>query len=152
MSATPPAPAPASRPRPAAAWLAFSARMTAQVAPVAGRADLTVTVAPGAGRGAPACFLPASAEIEVNGDHLRRRPRHGRPGQPRRPRALPRPVGRDRPRVRARRALPLARPQGHERRLVRPPRPRWRSPGSRPARSPAAPATGPGCARAPARS
>jgi hypothetical protein len=37
MSATPPAPAPAKRPRPAAAWLAFSARMTAEVAPVAGR-------------------------------------------------------------------------------------------------------------------
>jgi hypothetical protein len=40
-----------------------------------GRADARgliawVTVAPGAGRGAPACFLPASAEIEVNGDHL----------------------------------------------------------------------------------
>ena len=29
MSATPPAPAPAARPRPAAAWLAFSAKMTA---------------------------------------------------------------------------------------------------------------------------
>ena len=70
MSATPPAPAPEKRPRPAAAWLAFSARMTAQVAPVAGRDDLTVTVAPGAGPGAPACFVPASAEIEVNGDHL----------------------------------------------------------------------------------
>jgi len=41
--------------------------MTAQVASVAGRADLTVTVAPGAGRGAPACFVPDSAEIEVNG-------------------------------------------------------------------------------------
>jgi hypothetical protein len=70
MSATPPAPAPASLPRPSAAWLAFSAQMTAQVAPVADRADLTVTVAPGAGRGAPACFVPASAEIEVNADHL----------------------------------------------------------------------------------
>ena len=70
MSATPPAPAPASRPRPSAAWLAFSATMTAQVAPVAGRDNLTVTVAPGAGRGAPACFIPASAEIEVNADHL----------------------------------------------------------------------------------
>ena len=70
MSATPPAPAPAARPRPAAAWLAFSAKMTAQVPAIAGRPDLTVTVAPGAGRGAPACFIPASAEIEVNGDHL----------------------------------------------------------------------------------
>ena len=55
MSATPPAPAPENRPRPAAAWLAFSAQMTAQVAPVAGRDDLTVTVAPGAGRGARRC-------------------------------------------------------------------------------------------------
>jgi hypothetical protein len=44
--------------------------MTAQVPAIAGRGDLTVTVAPGAGRGAPACFLPATAEIEVNGDHL----------------------------------------------------------------------------------
>jgi hypothetical protein len=44
--------------------------MTAQVAPVADRADLTVTVAPGAGRGAPACFVPASAEIEVDAGHL----------------------------------------------------------------------------------
>jgi hypothetical protein len=70
MSAPPPAPAPASRPRPSAAWLAFSAKMTAQVAPVADRADLTVTVAPGAGREAPACLIPGSAEIEVDADHL----------------------------------------------------------------------------------
>jgi len=82
MSATPPAPAPASRPRPSAAWLAFSAKMTAQVALVAGRADLTVTVAPGAGRGAPACFVPASAEIEVNADHLPVDPATADPGNP----------------------------------------------------------------------
>jgi len=82
MSATPPAPAPANRPRPAAAWLAFSAKMTAQVAPVAGRADLTVTVAPGAGRCAPACFLPASAEIEVNADHLGVDPATADPANP----------------------------------------------------------------------
>src|SRR5260370_31128023 len=82
MSATPPAPAPEKRPRPAAAWLAFSAQMTAQVAPVAGRADLTVTVAPGAGRGAPACFVPASAEIEVNGDHLGVDPATADPANP----------------------------------------------------------------------
>jgi len=82
MSATPPAPAPAARPRPAAAWLAFSAKMTAEVAPVAGRADLTVTVAPGAGRGAAACFLPATAEIEVNGDHLGVDPATARPASP----------------------------------------------------------------------
>jgi hypothetical protein len=82
MSATPPAPAPAARPRPAAAWLAFSARMTAEVAPVAGRADLTVTVAPGAGRGAAACFIPASAEIEVNGACLPVDPATARPASP----------------------------------------------------------------------
>ena len=82
MSATPPALAPASRPRPSAAWLAFSATMTAQVAPVAGRDDLTVTVAPGAGRGAPACFIPASAEIEVNADHLPVDPATADPANP----------------------------------------------------------------------
>ena len=82
MSATPPAPAPEKRPRPSAAWLAFSAKMTAQVAPVAGRADLTVTVAPGAGRGAPACFLPASAEIEVNAGHLPVDPATADPASP----------------------------------------------------------------------
>jgi VWA domain containing CoxE-like protein len=80
MSATPPAPA--NRPRPSAAWLAFSAKMTAQIAPVAGRADLTVTVAPGAGRGAPACFLPASAEIEVNAGHLGVDPATADPASP----------------------------------------------------------------------
>ena len=82
MSATPPAPAPPARPRPAAAWLAFSAAMTAQVPAIAGRGDLTVTVAPGAGRGAPACFLPASAEIEVNGDHLGVDPATADPASP----------------------------------------------------------------------
>jgi hypothetical protein len=84
MSATPPAPAPApeNSPRPAAAWLAFSAAMTAQVGPVAGRPDLTVTVAPGAGRGAAACFLPASAEIEVNGACLPVDPATADPASP----------------------------------------------------------------------
>jgi len=80
MSATPPAPAPEKRPRPSAAWLAFSATMTAQVAPVAGRDDLTV--APGAGRGAPACFIPASAEIEVNAACLPVDPATADPGNP----------------------------------------------------------------------
>jgi hypothetical protein len=82
MSATPPAPAPAARPRPPAAWLAFSAKMTAQVPAIAERADLTVTVAPGAGRGAPACFFPATAEIEVNGDHLPVDPATANPASP----------------------------------------------------------------------
>jgi len=56
--------------------------MTAEVAPVAGRADLTVTVAPGAGRGAAACFLPASAEIEVNGACLPVNPATANPASP----------------------------------------------------------------------
>ena len=73
MSATPPAPE--NLPRPAA-WLAFSAQMTAQVAPVADRDDLTVTVAPGAGRGAPGLLHPGNR----------------RPGQPGRPRALHRAI------------------------------------------------------------
>jgi hypothetical protein len=51
-------------------WLAFSAALTAQVPPVAGRDDLTVTCTPGVGHGAPACFLPAYAHIEVDGTHL----------------------------------------------------------------------------------
>jgi nitric oxide reductase NorQ protein len=68
MSATPPAPAPEKRLRPDAAWLAFSAKMTGQVPAIADRADLTVTVAPGAGRGAPACFVPASAASLLRAD------------------------------------------------------------------------------------
>jgi hypothetical protein len=56
--------------------------MTAQVPAIAGRADLTVIVAPGAGRGAPACFLPATAEIEVNGDHLPVDPATANPASP----------------------------------------------------------------------
>ncbi|WP_246632653.1 hypothetical protein [Pseudonocardia nigra] len=52
------------------AWLALSAAMTDEVPVIADRDDLLVTIAPGAGRGAPACFLPALARIEVNGYHL----------------------------------------------------------------------------------
>jgi hypothetical protein len=80
MSATPPAPAPENRPRPAAAWLAFSAQMTAQVAPVAGRADLTVTVAPRRGAGCPGLLRPGQRR-----DRGQRRPPARRPGH-RRPR------------------------------------------------------------------
>src|ERR1035441_3551728 len=65
-----------------AAWLAFSAAMTAQVPAIAGRADLTVTVAPGVGRGAPACFIPATAEIEGNGDPLGVAPATANPASP----------------------------------------------------------------------
>ena len=62
--ATPPAP-PAAPP-----WLVLSAALTAHVAPIAGRDDLIVTCAPGAGRGAPGCFLPDLASIEIDGSHL----------------------------------------------------------------------------------
>lgn len=54
----------------AAGWLRLSAAMTAHVPDIADREDLVVTIAPGAGHGAPACFLPPHAAIEVNGVHL----------------------------------------------------------------------------------
>ena len=63
--------APASAVFPAVpGWLGLSAAMTAEVPVIADRDDLLVTIAPGAGRGAPACFLPAHAHIEVDGTHL----------------------------------------------------------------------------------
>jgi hypothetical protein len=51
-------------------WLALSAAMTEQAPPIADRKDLVVTIVPGAGHGAPACFLPAQAQIEIDGTHL----------------------------------------------------------------------------------
>jgi hypothetical protein len=51
-------------------WLALSVAMTDEVPVIADRDDLLVSIAPGAGRGAPACFLPALATIEVDGYHL----------------------------------------------------------------------------------
>src|SRR5690242_4304687 len=51
-------------------WWSLSAAMTAQVGMIADREDLVVSIAPGAGRGAPACFLPGSATIEIDGTHL----------------------------------------------------------------------------------
>lgn len=84
MSAAQPAPAApaARRPRPAATWLAFSAAVTAQLPPIADRGDLTVTAAPGAGRGAAACFIHGTAEIEVNGDYLGIDPATADPASP----------------------------------------------------------------------
>lgn len=81
MSATQPAPA-ARRPRPAATWLAFSAAVTAQLPPIAGRGDLTATAAPGAGRGAAACFIHGTAEIEVDGNYLGIDPATADPASP----------------------------------------------------------------------
>src|SRR5262249_55739298 len=62
--------APASSPPSDAGWLQLSAAMTAQLPPIAGRADLIVVCEPGAGRGAPACLLREQATVEVNGDYL----------------------------------------------------------------------------------
>jgi hypothetical protein len=51
-------------------WATLSAAFGNEVPVIADRDDLTVTVAPGAGHGAPACFFPALAAIEVDGIHL----------------------------------------------------------------------------------
>jgi hypothetical protein len=51
-------------------WLTLSAALTDEVPVIADREDLLVTVVPGAGHGAPACFLPAHATIELDGTHL----------------------------------------------------------------------------------
>jgi hypothetical protein len=51
-------------------WLTLSAAFADEVPVIADRDDLVVTVAPGAGAGAPACFYPHRALIEVDGDYL----------------------------------------------------------------------------------
>lgn len=72
---------PAALAGPDPTWGAWSAAWTRHAATLTGRQDLTVTVAPGAGGGAPACFYPALAAIEVDASHI------GTPGvaDPRRP-------------------------------------------------------------------
>ncbi|MEV7042860.1 hypothetical protein [Amycolatopsis sp. NPDC051061] len=54
----------------ATGWLTLSAAFGDEVPAIADRDDLVVTVAPGAGHGAPACFFPDLATIEVDGTHL----------------------------------------------------------------------------------
>ncbi|TMC11662.1 MAG: hypothetical protein E6J41_05380 [Chloroflexi bacterium] len=49
---------------------------------IAERQDLLVTCSPGAGRGAPACFVPAHASVEVDGNHLGVEPSTCDPAQP----------------------------------------------------------------------
>lgn len=51
-------------------WLTLSAAFGDEVPAIADRDDLVVTVAPGAGHGAPACFFPDLATIEVDGTYL----------------------------------------------------------------------------------
>lgn len=69
MAATPhihhhPAAPTAADPR----WRRWSTAWTKQITVLTGRTDLTVTVAPGAGRGAPACYIPTLAAVEVDAD------------------------------------------------------------------------------------
>jgi len=75
--------APAALPAPPkGAWLKLSAALAGQVPDIAGRPDLIVTCAPGAGHGAPACFFPALALIEVDGTHLGVDPATADPASP----------------------------------------------------------------------
>jgi VWA domain containing CoxE-like protein len=77
------APAPPSAAPPAGPdWLALSAALTAQIPPIAGRDDLIVTCAPGAGHGAPGCFLPGLASVELDGTHLGVDPATADPARP----------------------------------------------------------------------
>ena len=77
------APAPATAAPPAdAGWLALSAALTEQIPPIAGRDDLIVTCAPGAGQGAPGCFVPALASVELDGRHLGVDPGTADPSRP----------------------------------------------------------------------
>ncbi|WP_301175491.1 VWA domain-containing protein [Actinomadura geliboluensis] len=66
-----PAPAPAPVSGLGGAWLRLSAAFTDAVTDLTDREDLTVQCAPGLGRGAPGCFVPSLATIELDGTHLR---------------------------------------------------------------------------------
>jgi hypothetical protein len=64
------------------AWLPLSAAFTEAVADLTDREDLTVRCAPGLGHGAPGCFVPALATIELDGAHLGHRPETCDPTRP----------------------------------------------------------------------
>ncbi|MUN35366.1 VWA domain-containing protein [Actinomadura litoris] len=51
-------------------WLRLSAAFTDAVTDLTDREDLTVRCAPGFGRGAPGCFVPSLATIELDAAHL----------------------------------------------------------------------------------
>ncbi len=62
---------PTSKPAaPEDAWQAWNEAWTRQMPRLTGRRDLTVVVAPGAGGGAPACFYPDHARVEVDAVHI----------------------------------------------------------------------------------
>ncbi len=65
-----------------AAWLRLSAALTDLLPALAAREDLTVTCAPGVGRGAPGCYIPALAAIELDGATLGVDPATCRPDRP----------------------------------------------------------------------
>ncbi|MFI0411195.1 hypothetical protein [Actinomadura sp. 3N508] len=56
------------------AWLPLSAAFTDAVTDLTDREDLTVRCAPGLGRGAPGCYVPSLATIELDGTHLGQQP------------------------------------------------------------------------------
>jgi hypothetical protein len=60
----------ASISEPQGPWLTLSAALTECVADIAEREDLMVKCAPGAGDGAPGCFFPRLATVELDGNHL----------------------------------------------------------------------------------
>ncbi|GLW67470.1 hypothetical protein Arub01_57130 [Actinomadura rubrobrunea] len=74
------APTPTADPR--GSWLKLSAALTEAVTDLADREDLTVTCAPGLGRGAPGCFIPALATVELDGTHLGHDPATCDPSRP----------------------------------------------------------------------
>lgn len=75
-----PAPGPATNPR--GAWLRLSAALSEEICDLADREDLTVTCAPGKGHGAPGCFIPELAAIELDGAHLGHHPNTCDPSRP----------------------------------------------------------------------
>ncbi|WP_395110219.1 vWA domain-containing protein [Actinomadura sp. SCN-SB] len=77
-----PATNPASATIARGAWSKVSAAFTGQISALTDRDDLIVTCAPGAGHGAPGCFIPALATIELDGVHLGHDPAGCDPSRP----------------------------------------------------------------------